>query len=280
MAEKFYQFLRPGERVLYCQPTVDAGWLWHAAGGFGLAVLGPLTDPGRAGLTIFLGVLLVLVGSRAIALSQYGGGVEAAVTDRRVLRVEGEDPAPRMTDIATDQVESIEVLGRALRVTQKNGRVVILDQLSHAPEVGLALALAADAAPPWVPSPKDRLAEELVVLAACCTSALAYALTLGAQGSGTGEAIPLLARGPLVTLGLVMGVTGGLLGLLSGLASLKPHFTRDGMRAWMRQSDIFAPKPQPGARTGRFTTFCLHFVDFLYGPPSGPLDQGQTDQES
>lgn len=274
MAENFYQFLRPGERVLYCQPTAGAGWLWHAAGGFGLGVLGLLTDPERAGLTLFLGVLLVLVGGRAIALSQYGGGVEAAVTDRRVLRVEGLDPALQVTDIATDEVESIEVLGRALRVTRKNGRVVILDQLSHAPEVGLALARAAGAASPWVPAAKDRLAEELVVLAAFFTAALAYALTLGAQATGTGETLSLLARVPLVTLSLFMGVSGGLLGLLSGLASLKPHFTRDGMRAWMRQSDIFAPKP--GARTGRLTRFCLHFVDYLYGPPSGPLDQGQT----
>jgi len=274
MAENFYQFLRPGERVLYCQPASGAGWLWHAAGVFGLGVLGPLTDPERAGLTIFLGVLLVLVGGRSIVLAQYGGDIEAAVTDRRVLRVEGFDPVLQMTDIATEEVESIEVLGRALRVTKKNGRVVILDELSHAPEVGLALARAAGVAPPWVPSPKDRMAEELVVFAACFTAALAYALTLGAQGSETGEAIPLLARLPLVTFSLFMGLSGGLLGLLSGLASLKPHFTRDGMRAWMRQSDIFAPKP--GARTGQFTRFCLHFVDSLYGPPSSPLDQGQT----
>ncbi len=279
MAEKFYQFLRPGERVLYCQPAVDAGWLWHAAGGFALGVLGPLTDPERAGLTLFLGVLLVLVGGRAIALKQYGAGVEAAVTDRRVLRVEGEGAALHFTDIATDEVGTIEVLGRALRVTKKNGRIVVLDRLSHAPEVGLELARAAGVASPWVPSIKDRLAEELVILAAFFTAALAYALTLGAQANGTGEAIPLLARAPFVTLCLVMAASGGLLGLLSGLASLKPHFTRDEMRAWMRQSDIFAPKPQPGARTGRFTIFCLHFVNSLYGPPAGPLDQGQADHD-
>ena len=67
---------------------------------------------------------------------------------------------------------------------------------------------------------------------------------------------------------------GWAVGLLVGLAVLRSHLTRAEMRAWMRQSPIFAPKPQPGARTGPFAKFCLWFVDQLYDqvadPPGSP----------
>ena len=72
----------------------------------------------------------------------------------------------------------------------------------------------------------------------------------------------------------VKSTRGWGVGLLAGLALLRANLTRSEMRAWMRQSALFAPKPQPGARTGRFARFCLWFVDQLFDqtavPPTAP----------
>ncbi len=240
MADKLYQFLQSAERVLYREPEDQSGWFGH----FGLAAvmgaLGPMMDASRGGLTTFLAMLLVLVASWTTASRHSAGGIEAAVTDRRVLRVKGEGRSFEFTEILVEEVELIEVLGRAVRVTKTNGSIVVLDHLANAPEVGLALARAADKPPPWIPGRKERLAEEAVVLAGFAAGALAYALALGADEDAAGSAALLSRIGDLM-LAFAVGAVGWVVGTLSGLALLHPHLTRAEMRAWMRQSAIFAP---------------------------------------
>lgn len=282
MADKLDQFLQPGERVRYREPEPQSSWsTWFTALAHGIAVgaVSGATSITKGGFTTFLSLLLIMLAGRVAFSPRLAGTVEAAVTDRRVLRVKGEGAAFEFTEVMADEVEVIEVLGAAVRLTRRDGKVVVLEQLAGAPALGLALARAAGRPAPWVPGPKERLAEEIAVLAGLIAGALAYSLALVAQLGEASETVPWMEHIGAVLFALAVSPLGWLLGTLAGLALLTPHFSHAGMRAWMRQSALFAPKPQPGARTGRFTRFCLQFVGNFYGPSVRP-DQEETGRGS
>lgn len=270
MAGKLDQFLQPAERVLYREPDGPSGWSGAFGQAFVMSALGPIMGSSGGVLRNFLAMLLLLVAGWTMARSHNAGMVEAAVTGRRVLRIKGEGRALEFTEIMVEEVALIEVLGSAVRVKKRNGGVVVLDRLAGAPDLGLALAQAAGLPPPWVPGRKELLAEEVVVLSGFVVGALAFALTLGAPEDGSSASSPFLSRIAAFALGFAAGGIGWFVGTLLGLALLRPHLTRAEMRAWMRQSALFAPKPQPSARTGRFARFCLWFVDQLYDPAADP----------
>ena len=274
MASRLDPFLQPLEVVQYREPTGQGGWLEHVAHGFALGLMCPLTNTSRGVLATVLTVLLVAVAHRATAAPHGGGLAEAAVTTLRLLYIRGEGQSLEFTEIAVDEVRAIEVLGRDVRVTKKDGRVVVLEGLENAADLGLALAQSARVPAPWVPGTKERLAQEAAILVASTGGALAYALALDALGGEPLALATLLPQAMTLLLAGGIGVLGWAAGLLAGLALLRPHLTRAEMRAWMRQSVLFAPKPQPGSRTGRFARFCLWFVDLLYdqaaGPPAAP----------
>ncbi len=269
MTGRLDPFLQPLEVVLYREPVGKDSWLEHVAHGFAIGLMGPLTNTSRGVLATVLTVLLVAVAHRATASPHGVGMAEAAVTTLRLLYIRGEGQSRELTEIAVDEVRAVEVLGRDVRVTKKDGRVVVLEGLDNAADLGLALAQSARVTAPWVPGRKERLAQEAAILAASTGGALAYALALDALGNEPLAWATLPSQVITLLLAGGIGVMGWGVGLLAGLALLRPYLTRGEMRAWMRQSALFAPKPQPGARTGRFARFYLWFVDQLYDPAAG-----------
>ena len=278
MADPISQRLMPRERVLW-RETPNEGSFSVAWGPALLgAMAGAAMDPNQNALTIFLLVFLLLMTGRSLLDSRSARYTSTAITNERFIvahHLPGDelDEALQFNSFTLRWIQGIEILPGALRLTLADGRVKVIAPLDDATKIGLAVAEAANLQRPWTPSTRERLAQECVVLAAFAAAALAYTVTFCGLGAEAAEIGKLQALAVKLPPALLASLAGGVLGILAAIAAIKPYLTVTEMRAWMRQSGFFAPRPEPGARTHVFARFCLSFVDLLYDRPTAPASE-------
>ncbi len=260
MADRLDHYFSSDEQVRYRGLKDAVVVRWWTGGALAAGLANMFTHIEDQILADFLGLFALVVIMRVVASKVVPGMAEAAVTNRRVIHLAGGGKGFAHTEIDLKEVERVEVLGQSVRVTKTDGSIVLLPRLPDAPRFGVALAQAVGVQSPWVPGAKEKLAEGVHFFAGIVCGLLAFAFTRAAlQGESLVLALPC---------SFGVGAMAWVLGTLAGFVLLRPFLTNSEMRAWMRQSPIFAPRLYPGARSNPFTRFCLRFVDSLYDPPA------------
>jgi hypothetical protein len=232
-------------------------------------------DPDRD-MALVVTVLLVLLICFAGAIFRIRS-IEAAVTGRRVLRVDTSTDEPICTSTDLADISLVEVQLQSVHVTTKNGDGVVLELPEHASKFGRALASAASVAEPRLPGPNEEFATHFSALAGAGGVCAGYIFTQ--QGLAALELIHspfplgLFAAVPLF-FGAILGwPTGKLLALIVLRLLLSP----EDLRAFVR-ANALTTKPA----TDRDKSYWLAWLysrlfQFVSGIPANPNDQGQTD---
>ncbi len=283
MTARLDQFLEPGEQVVWRLPKCRepnnlyreyAIYVIWVALLFGTGLLDIDPDHRIASFGPFLVMLLI---GFAMELRQVRS-IEAAITERRVLRVDTNTDEPSCTSMDLVDIASIEVEFRAVHVTKKIGDSMLLELPEQEAKLGRALARTANLAEPRLSGPGEELATHFSTLAgiggAC--ACLLFFLQGPAKFESGHFPFPLgLLLAILIVVGAVLAWSAGkLLALVVLRLLLSPKDLRNFVRG-------HAPATIPAAKRNKYRLAWLYSRLFhvISGVPADPGSQGQTGEQ-
>jgi len=278
MTAKLDQFLEPGEQVVWRLPKCrEPHNLYREFSilviflallfGAGLIDIGP--DPKMASVVPLM--VLLLIGF-AMGLLEIRS-IEAAVTERRVLRVDTSKDEPKCTSIDLVDIASVEVQFQAVHVTKQNGDGVLLGLPEQASKLGRALARATGLAESRLPGKGEEFATNFSALAGAGGVCAGYVLTL--QGLAAAELSNLpFPLGLLVAVPLFLGaILGWPAGKLLALIALRLLLSPKDLRTFVRGHALATI---PAAKRGKFYWLAWLYsrlFQFASGIPRAPNHQ-------